>query len=125
MLGALRANRETVYKTLWKKLELLPQWPRNANLTYRDLDALSAEMRNWYFGEGGIYLSEKARNAYGIVQKALVESLVAADPASKVGDIQYEAIRVHCSALRSELTEGLYSRREAPVLPTSSPPLSV
>jgi len=71
---SLRTNRETIYKSLWKKLEKLSKWPLNKDLAYQDLDTLLIEMKNWYFEEGGIYLSKKARGANGIVQKAIVEA---------------------------------------------------
>jgi len=113
---ALRASREGVYKTLWKKTEKLPKWPRNDSLTYQELKALSSELQSWYFGEGGIYLSESARGIYSGVQEAIERLLPGKDLTLPVSDPDYEVIRAQCSRLRTELTKDLYSRREAPEL---------
>lgn len=109
----LRGRRITVYAELWKKTGTLPQWPRNRELVYEDLRALTDELRKWYFATGGMYLSTTARKAYGEVQEALT-SVLANKQAGKVSDADYDSVRGKCSALRSELTRDLLSRREAP-----------
>src|SRR5690348_919571 len=91
---SLRNERFAVYKVLWKKTELLPQWPRSPTVTYEQLAHLSEEMRDWYFNEGGIYLSAKSRKSYGDAQDAIQTVLGAykneKDPLS---DPQYEKAR--------------------------------
>ncbi len=67
----LRAHRIEVYCELWKKTGLLPQWPRNQQLTYAELRQFTTDLRDWYFERGGMYLSRSAREAYGKVQEAL------------------------------------------------------
>src|SRR5947208_6610750 len=67
----LRNERFAVYKVLWKKTELLPQWPHATSVTYEELLRLSEEMRDWYFNEGGIYLSAKSRKSYGKAQDVI------------------------------------------------------
>ncbi|HXH14462.1 MAG TPA: hypothetical protein VNP04_32445 [Alphaproteobacteria bacterium] len=109
----LRARRITAYSELWKKTCALPQWPRNRELTYQDLRSLTDDFRKWYFETGGMYLSTKAREAYGEVQESLASVLEKARD-GRVIDSDYDAIRGKCSMLRAELTRDLLSRREAP-----------
>lgn len=111
----LRTRRIEAYTDLWKLTGALPQWPRNRELTYEDLRALTGEFRLWYFGVGGMYLSVKARAAYGQVQEALAGILAAAGDGA-VTDAHYDAVRGECSRMRTELTQDLLSRREAPGL---------
>jgi hypothetical protein len=112
----LRAHRIEVYCDLWKKTGLLPQWPRNQHLTYSELQQFTTDLRDWYFERGGMYLSRSAREAYGKVQEAL-GGVLAKNNGGTVSDPDYEAVRTQCSKLRSELTDDLLSRREAPDLP--------
>ncbi|HYP40837.1 MAG TPA: hypothetical protein VEX13_10800 [Chloroflexia bacterium] len=110
----LRQTRITLYKVLWQKTKLLPKWPRATNVTYEDLAQLSEELRDWYFDNGGIYLSTAARRAYGNVQDALAEVTrdITRDKAVKPLDSkEYNAVQVECSKLRTELTKDLLSRR--------------
>jgi hypothetical protein len=109
----LRGRRITAYTELWKKTGTLPQWPRNRELTYQDLRALTDELRKWYFETGGMYLSTTAQKAYAETQESLT-SVLAKDQDGKVSDPDYDSIRGKCSALRAELTGDLLSRREAP-----------
>jgi hypothetical protein len=109
----LRARRITPYSDLWKKTGALPQWPRNRELTYQDLHSLMANLREWYFEAGGMYLSTTARKAYGEVQESLM-SVLEKGQEGKVMDSDYDAIRGKCSKLRTGLAHDLLSRREAP-----------
>ena len=111
----LRGRRFTVYAELWKKTGTLPQWPRNPEVTYSDLGELTGHLRDWYFINGGIYLSATARSAYGEVQETII-SILDKKQSGLVSDSDYESIRKKCSSLRTELTRDLLSRREAPAL---------
>lgn len=109
----LRSHRIEVYTELWRKTGQLPKWPRNAELTYPELSELTRALSRWYFDRGGMYLSEGARQAYGDVQESL-DSVLSLGKDGKVTPEDYEQVRERCSALRSELTKDLLSRREAP-----------
>ena len=109
----LRQRRIPVYAELWEKTGILPKWPRDPQLTYERLRNLTAEFRDWYFKEGGMYLSQGAREGYGNLQDSLSEVLKP-EMVGVVSDKDYEAVREKCSALRTELTKDLLSRREAP-----------
>jgi hypothetical protein len=107
----LRDLRTPVYKELWKLTDALPKWPR-AKLTYRDLHDFSAELKTWYFEKGGIYLSRRSHKRYTAVQDALLKALTGVKESDAIPDDVYEAVRKKCSALRTEMTEDLLSRRE-------------
>ena len=42
----VRAHRIEVYAELWKKTGLLPQWPRNQQLTYSELRQFTIDLRD-------------------------------------------------------------------------------
>ncbi len=107
---SLREIRISVYKDLWRRTGLLPQWPKSPDVTYAKLADFSRDLRHWYFNEGGIYLSTEARTAYGKVQETVTTVLQDAGE-GKLTDEQYDRIRETCSLLRTELTRDLLSRR--------------
>jgi hypothetical protein len=109
----LRDTRLTLYKVLWKKTELLPKWPRRTDVTYEQLRGFSEELRKWYFDEGGIFLSRKARSAYGGLQDVIGAVLAPTEAKGPITDPDYDRVRSHCSDLRSQLTDDLLSRRGA------------
>ncbi len=112
----LRTQRTKAYAVLWCMTGKLPQWPRDEKLQYSDLPALSEHLRDWYFQTGGIYLSGSARQVYSTVQEA-IQVVLASRKTGLVETPDYESIRKACSALRTELTKDLLSRREPPSLP--------
>ena len=114
---SLRETRYEVYKILWKKTALFSRWPKQDTVTYAELDKLSKAMRTWYYADGGIYLSEIARKVYGEAQEAITKVLEKKpqenekiEPSSK----DYHAIMEKLSALRTQLTRDVSSRRNAP-----------
>jgi hypothetical protein len=113
----LRTKRIPVYAELWEKTGLLPMWPWNTELEYEALRQLTGDFRDWYFKRGGIYLSASARDAYFELQQC-INSLVDQDKTGIVAIDDHKSVRDKCSALRTELTEDLLSRREAPLVQT-------
>src|SRR4051794_8281989 len=109
---SLRDKRIDLYQKLWAKTKLLPKWPRSSDVTYEQLFGLSEELRDWYFDEGGIYLSAKARAVYGDLQDA-IGAVLQGHKSGPVSDLDYASVRAKCSALRTELTTDLLSRRRA------------
>jgi len=104
----LRKERLASYRRLWEKMILLSEYPKNNTLTKTELQQLCLDFRDWYFKEGGIFLSEEARKRYELVQKELNKSFT--EPNMKITDV-YDNIRKACSHLRSQFTEDLQSRR--------------
>ena len=113
----LRQDRFTVYTVLWEKTGLLPQWPRSTTVTYEKLTGLSEEMRDWYFTQGGIYLSAQARKSYGDAQEGIQMVLQEEQTSETITELQYNELKGKLSKLRTQLTQDLLSRRSAPWLP--------
>ena len=109
---SLRADRIKYYAPLWEKTALLPRWPRASDVTYARLHALSLELRDWYFAQGGMFLSETARKAYGDLQHVLT-GVGDASRNELLAGADYTRVLERCSALRTELTRDLLSRRRA------------
>lgn len=116
----LRNKRADPYLELWKLGDGLPLWPRNTELTYAHLVDLMNGLRSWYFGGGGMYLSQASRAKYSDVQNAI--GLVVTrgnDRAAPVTDADYDTIRNAFSTLRTELTDDLQSRARGPARPVA------
>lgn len=109
----LRNRRISAYQDLWKMTRALPKWPRNQDLQYSDLEALSARLRDWYFAGNGMYLS-RATHAHGYspLQEALAKILQkgAKGQVSMAEGGDYDKVRDRCSRLRTELTLDIESR---------------
>jgi hypothetical protein len=109
---SLRADRIRVYKVLWQKTKILPQYPRSTGVTYEKLANFSEDLRDWYFNEGGIYLSTKARQSYGDAQET-IGMVLTQNKAGSISADHYDVIRKKLSFLRTQLTSDLLSRRSA------------
>ena len=116
----VREARLDCYPPLWKLTSLVSVWPRS-DPSSEDLRALHLALRRWYYTDGGLYMSENARDRYGEVQKLL--ALMVAGSASRpqaaapgVSDDAYPDLQDTCSALRSALTEDLETRAQRSVL---------
>lgn len=114
----LRNKREAPYRELWRLTGVLPRWPRAEGITYAKLVKRSAELQEWFFNGGGLYLSTEARKSYGNVQDALNRRL-AEDTVITNGD--YDDIVELFSLLRTELTQDLLSRTRMHRLPDQQP----
>ena len=115
----LRSLRIKSYSQLWRTTRALPRWPIDEAFTYAKLLAYSEDLRNWYFGNegeapGGMLLTEDAAVAYRRLQGRITEALKPADHTRRLDPAEYESIRGLASALRTELTRDLLSRRETP-----------
>jgi hypothetical protein len=109
----LMRERRSAYQVLWAKTQVLPKWPRATSVSRSRLHAFSEELRDWYFVTGGMYLSETSRARYGDVQEAIEAVISAAgSDAVPIADSDYDRIQQACSALRTELTRDLLSRRQ-------------
>ena len=60
----LRDHRLAAYKQLWKLLKPLARYSPEAPVTYQIVKETSESMRDWYFDQGGIFLSRESRNPY-------------------------------------------------------------
>jgi hypothetical protein len=107
----LRRDRIVVYKTLWKCTEPLARYARVSVFTYKDAEVLATALRCWYFEEGGLFLSEPARDAYFELQKAL--KAMNGDSQQQVPDPVLENLMGIGSRLRTRLSQDVGTRVQA------------
>jgi hypothetical protein len=67
----LRTERRKAYCDLWKRLEPLAIYAPKHQLDGTSLRALSAELTEWYYEVGGVYLTETAKGLYFTLQDLL------------------------------------------------------
>lgn len=113
--ASLRDLRLKTYEKLWAHTGLLAAFARSGYPTQVELGELAKELRDWYFDEGGLYLSTRARDAYFRLQRALrtllnssrwkEKNLTELDPES------FEHLREIGSRLRSQLTYDVGTRQ--------------
>jgi hypothetical protein len=119
----LRALRLAAYPKLWAATEALAMYAREppGYPTKSALETMSKTFRQWYFNEGGLYLSAEARNAYFQFQDALAAVLTS--PRWSERDIKqidkptFEALREIGSWLRTALTYDVGTRRRFSLAP--------
>lgn len=109
----LRDKRIAVYKELWKQLEPLAKYGRSRQFSLEVARDLTQNLRNWYFETGGLFLSDRTRDAYFSVQEAL--KLVCEDnllgESQPIDGMRFEAIRKMGSALRTQMTLDVGTRK--------------
>ena len=115
----LRKSRTASYADLWTKTKKVSKWPKNEKLTYEALLKVSEELRDWYFDGGGILLSRSAQTGYRNAQTSITK-VISTGATGKLDPKDYDLARNFLSALRSEMTDDLLSRREAPDLAARS-----
>jgi hypothetical protein len=71
----LRTKRLKAYQELWKLTEPLARYSRPAPVTYQAITDLTVDMREWYFQQGGMFLTQDSRDQY-FELKASMETLV-------------------------------------------------
>lgn len=67
----LRDHRITAYKKLWGLLKPLAKYPEPDALGQSNVKQIAVALRDWYFDEGGLFLSEIAREEYFNLQDGL------------------------------------------------------
>jgi hypothetical protein len=107
---ALRNERLAAYRELWRRLEPLAKYFRAQEVTRRRLRELGTELRSWYFQTGGIYLTERSRDAYFALMDGL-SAAVGVDEEPDPGKV--EDLGERGSALRTSLVEDVRTRRES------------
>ena len=109
----LRDKRIPQYLELWKLLEDLAKYATPKQLTFDDLYKLTASLRQWYFEQGGLFLSEKSRDTYFALQDAIKKVLDAKGQpgVTTVDEGTYEDLRKSGSDLRTALTRDVGTRK--------------
>jgi hypothetical protein len=67
----LRSRRVVQYQKLWSCMLPLAKYPEADPPAYDSIKMLSESLRDWYFGEGGLILSEETRDSYFNLQDGL------------------------------------------------------
>ena len=93
-------KRFNSYKELWAILGQIPRWPRAEDVSYLRLLSMSEKMKNWYFDNGGILMSEKTGKKYGNVQEEINGKLCTKreDKNAIIRDEEYDNVQKLCSA---------------------------
>jgi hypothetical protein len=102
----VRAQRLTAYPTAWRRTGVLSRWPRT-DASREHIVRLHEDLRRWYYGEGGMYLSTRARKRYEHLQLVLESFL--SQPGSNVAD-HYVSLMEAASYFRTGLTKDLETR---------------
>jgi len=74
----LRKLRITQYAKLYSNFVVIARYSRERDPTYQDLKNLAGQMRDWFFGEGGLCLSEQSRPVYFEFKKLLDATVTSA-----------------------------------------------
>lgn len=67
----LRKSRMTTYQKLWKEFSPLAVYAPEGDVTYQDIVQLGTALRRWYFEDGGLLFTTRARDVYFMVQEAI------------------------------------------------------
>ena len=109
----LHDHRIKAYQALWQRLEVLALYARPEPVTSACLKQLAAELRQWYFHTGGLFLTDNSRDAYFALQIAIKAEIEKQQPQDKeLEDPAFETIRTKGSALRTSLSSDLNSRKQ-------------
>ncbi len=109
----IHETRARLYKEVWKKTGILPRRP-TPKITYGEIAQLGIDLMNWYYEEGGMYLSGGSRRAYTAAQDTIEVVQGQGESAAELSLSDYEVVRRKCSDLRTALTRDLLSRSRAP-----------
>ena len=112
ILSITWTKRFEEYKTIWQITGVLPKYPEDLEISYKDLYNTCLNLKNWYFKNGGIILSKKSRVAYEELQKTLY-SVSSKQTDEKLTPEDYKYLREIFSSFRAELTNDLTSRNKS------------
>jgi hypothetical protein len=108
----LREQRLRPYRDVWAQTALFSRWPWT-DATYGRVKSFHLDLRQWYYGAGGMLMSENARARYGHVQDVAAALVELGGPDDTVLEPEhYEPLMQACSAFRTALTEDLESRQQ-------------
>jgi hypothetical protein len=107
----LRKHRIEAYGALWKLLQPLAFYSPPGALTYEGVRKLSEELRRWYYETGGLFLSERTREPYFELQRALTGLSVGLQDEETVTNEQIvEIVKALASRLRTTSTQDIETR---------------
>lgn len=107
----LRTRRLEVYPRLWALSGTFSRWPRQT-VTRETVAEVHERLRGWYYTEGGLFLTERARDRYGDLQELVAAVLSRpAAPSDVLAPGRYTDLMATASALRTAMTDDLDTRR--------------
>lgn len=112
VLSFIWTKRFEENKTIWEITGVLPKYPEDREVSYHDLYNTCLKLKNWYFSNGGIILSNDSRIAYEKLQKKLF-AVSNKQPDDKLTPEDYNSMREIFSLFRSDLTRDLTSRNKS------------
>ena len=111
----LHDKRLELYKELWPKTAPLARFAPHVVLTFNIVKNVAEEAREWYFKEGGIYLSKRSRKPYFLWKKQMQcvidDERLQARPDDPIPAKALEAILNAVSRLRTSLADDIRTRR--------------
>ena len=102
----VRTQRIAAYPTAWRRTGVVSRWPRT-DASREHIVRLHEDLRRWYYAEGGMYLSTRARKRYEHLQ--LVLGAFLSQPEPNVAD-HYLSLMEAASYFRTGLTKDLETR---------------
>lgn len=111
----LHNKRLELYKQLWPKTKPLAEFTRESPLTYATVKTVAEETRDWYFDQGGIYLSKRSRKPYfrlkSLLQVVLDDKALEQERSRPVDRPLTAAILTAARNLRTSLADDIRARR--------------
>jgi hypothetical protein len=109
----LRGNRIRAYLKLWALLQPLAKYARPGRVTHASLGELGSDLRRWYFEEGGLFLSEKSRDAYFALQNEIQAAMkhTQTDRDRELDDSLFEKLRKKGSKVRTSTANDVGTRK--------------
>lgn len=109
----LRTRRLAAYQELWKAFEPLAQFSPDQDLKYRDVLAIAATMRSWYFKMGGLVLTARARDLYMVIQETV--DLVASGAKSHDKVMRPRDLRLSRAEIQQQLQARSFDLSQPPL----------
>ncbi len=110
----LQQGRLKAYTELWGILDKFPRYGREQPITHAVFVQVSNKTRDWYFHDGGIYLTRASRKPY-FEMKELMEPLfqeaVKGSPTTELEEERINPIIEAGSTLRTSLSDDIGTKR--------------
>ena len=113
---ALHDKRLVLYKEFWPITKPLGRFVPHFSLTYNHVKSAVTDMHEWYFKEGGIYLSKNSREPYFHLKEQMLRVIdnerLEATPDARIDDKEAcKAILDAATSLRTSLADDIRTRR--------------
>jgi hypothetical protein len=102
----VRDQRIATYPGVWSRTGVVSRWPRT-DAGRGEFLRLHEDLRRWYYGGGGLYLSTRARKRYEHLQ-CILDAVLSVDEAAMAGC--YQPVMDAASYFRTGLTDDLETR---------------